>query len=1182
MDMKIGQMFERDINRNINGVVKVNQIDDEVVYQELDEYVITPEILGHLRKFFNAYTAALDKQTDKIGIWISGFFGSGKSHFIKILSYLLENVEVRSNGSTRQALSFFEAKIDDALLVGDIRRSVKQSTDVVLFNIDSKADVHDARHRDTVLEVFMKVFNELQGYCADIPELAELERYLSSKGLYEAFQTAYLEKSGAEWKGDRDAFRLAPDDALSAFAAVTGQSLESAQKWYEDSERKYSLSVEKFAKQVSDYLDGRGKGHRIIFLVDEVGQYIGENTQQMLNLQTIAEDLGVRCAGRAWVVVTSQEDIDTILGNMPGARANDFSKIQGRFNTRISLSSTNTDEVIKCRLLEKKPEPEKELAKVYKDSRDILKNQISFTSDCATLKTFESSDDFAKSYPFLPYQFDLLQKVFESIRKVGASGAHLAKGERSMLDSFQQALRNVQEENTGVLVPFYDFYPAIEGFLEGVVIRTIERAADNKSLQPFDQQVLKVLFLIRYVNLVKPSVPNIATLCVTRIDEDKLALRKAIEESLVRLEKQTLIQRNGDLYTFLTNEERDVMNEIKSVELDHLVQVQLVSDIIFQDIFRDSRKHRLASNGKDYEYNRVCDGVFRGNAGADITVEIVSPLHEDYAHWDNTRCIMETADGTGKVVFKLKDDAALGREIATYKRTEKYVLQKDPATVPESVRRILQDHSADNRQRRLRIAAKLEELFATSAVYVLGKNLPVDSDKAEAVQREALEYLITNTYRKLPFLVHTCDTPGDAEKEIRALMSNSGNGQLILDIDDDQRHPNYQAFNEITEYLHIRFQTYDKVTVKDLADRYFKKPWGWPNWDTVLMVAQLFRSGELRLLHKGDLLDFRKAIEPLTKTRYWQDIVVQKQPTVSEEDRKKAMELVKDCFHEIPPADGEDLAAFITARVAARQEAMQTWQNEATYAGYPTRAFLDRFCSVFATLSAHHSAADTLKAFTSACSDLREFADEYALVEGFHKTQKPIFESGRTFVQAHQQNSGYYGENALAAWDTLAAILADDAPYSQIPKIKGLVQKLSGLDKAIVEEQRAKVLPGIEKQVALLLDLAKDVGANAEQSNHALYPIQQLKLKVNDTGSIDSILAAEAQSGSLYEKAREVLDGLRQKKDGKQTKTTVTLKASGLASKPYLETPEDAAAFVDAVRQRLEQAISVGNRVRIQ
>ena len=969
---------------------------------------------------------------------------------------------------------------------------------------------------------------------------------------------------------------------MSAFAEVTGQSLESAQKWYEDSERNYSLSVEKFAKQINDYLNASDKGHRIIFLVDEVGQYIGENTQQMLNLQTIAEDLGVKCGGRAWVVVTSQEDIDTILGSMPGARANDFSKIQGRFNTRISLSSTNSDEVIKRRLLEKTAAPAKELSKVYEASRDVLKNQISFTSDSATLKSFESSADFVDSYPFLPYQFDLLQKVFESIRKVGASGAHLAKGERSMLDSFQQALQKVQDESTGVLVPFYDFYPAIQGFLEGVVIRTIERVSENKSLQPFDQNVLKALFLIRYVNLVKPNVQNIATLCVTCIDEDKLALKISIQESLVRLEKQTLVQRSGDLYTFLTNEERDVMNEIKNVDIDHLEQVQLVSDIIFQDIFRDARKHRLAINRKDYEYNRVCDGIFRGNASSDITVEIVSPLHEDYCHWDNTRCIMETADGTGKVVFKLKDDSALGREIATYKRTEKYVLQKDPTTVPESVRHILQDHSADNRKRRQRIAAKLEELFAASDVYVLGKSLSIESDKADSVQREVLEYLIANTYRKLPYLVHSCDTPAEAEKEIKALMINSGSGQLVLDLDDDKRHPNYRAFNEITEYLHVRFLTYDKVTVKDLAERYARKPWGWPTWDTVIMVARLFRGSELRLLYKGDLLDFKKSIEPLTKIRYWQDIVVQKQPIVDEKDRKKAITLIKECFHEIPPADGEELSAFISDRVSVRHEAMQIWQNVAVYACFPTRTFLDRFCTVFAGLSAHHSAAETLKAFAAADSDLREFADGYALVEGFHKTQRPIFESGWSFVQAHQQNSSYYTDETLASWEALTAILSDDAPYDRIPKIKGLVQKITSQDKAVVDANRVKVLPGIEKLITALLELAGEVGAEAKQSNQALYPIQQVKAKVVETGSIDAILAAETRARNLYETAWEELDALRQKKEGKKAKPTVTVKASMLASKPYLETTEDVTAFVDAVKQRLDGEIADGKRVQIQ
>ena len=445
----------------------------------------------------------------------------------------------------------------------------------------------------------MKVFDEVRGFCAEIPELAEMERFLTRKGLYNQFKDRFRRQTGETWEQARDVFRLTPDDGLAAFAHVTGQSPESAQKWFDEAEEKYSLSIEKFARLVKEYLDSKGPQHRIIFLVDEVGQYIGQNNQLMLNLQTMVENLGTECKGRAWVLVTSQEDMDAILGDMLGARANDFSKIQDRFTTRLSLSSTNTDEVIKRRLLDKTPAASDELGAVYQDSKDILRNQLSFTADGATMKTFAGKPDFVDSYPFIPYQFHLLQKVFESIRKVGATGAHLARGERSMLDSFQQATKTVQDQETGVLVPFHQFYAAIEGFLESVVVRTIERAGDNASLDAFDQDVLKTLFLIRYVDLVPGNIDNLATLCVGCIDEDKLELKRRIADSLGKLEKETLIQRNGDLYSFLTNEERDVMNEIKSVDLDHTEQVQLVSDILFLDIFKDRRKHRLVRHHQE-------------------------------------------------------------------------------------------------------------------------------------------------------------------------------------------------------------------------------------------------------------------------------------------------------------------------------------------------------------------------------------------------------------------------------------------------------------------------------------------------------------------------------------------------------------------------------------------------------
>ncbi|WP_243641546.1 hypothetical protein [Methanohalophilus euhalobius] len=94
-DIMIQDLFEKDIKRDIKGVIKVDQYDENIVDTELDEYVITRETSKHLDVFFQRYYDAMLTPTDKIGVWVSGFFGSGKSHFIKMLSYLLENRNVK-------------------------------------------------------------------------------------------------------------------------------------------------------------------------------------------------------------------------------------------------------------------------------------------------------------------------------------------------------------------------------------------------------------------------------------------------------------------------------------------------------------------------------------------------------------------------------------------------------------------------------------------------------------------------------------------------------------------------------------------------------------------------------------------------------------------------------------------------------------------------------------------------------------------------------------------------------------------------------------------------------------------------------------------------------------------------------------------------------------------------------
>ena len=514
--MIIKDLFLKPIDRPINGVIKADQMDAASIWQELEEYVVTKQINEYLRKFFDAYLAAIDRPhdaaiTDRMGVWVSGFFGSGKSHFIKVLSYLLENIEAANpvTGEKSRAATFFDHhKIKDAMLLADVQRAVSGSTDVMLFNIDAKANKSDP---DAILQVFLRVFNEKIGLSGDAPHIANMERHLAAKGVFDTFKAAFAAAKGSPWEKERDAFTFYRDEIVVALAQALKMTPDSAGKWFDDAKQDYRINIEGFAKLVNDYLATKAANHKVVFLVDEVGQFIGNSSALMLNLQTITEELGGKCKGRAWVIVTSQEDIDAAIGEDNKAKSQDFSKIQGRFHTRLSLASSNTDEVIGERLLAKTEAAHVELRDTFAGKSDIINNQLGFVGNSVSLPGYKDAADFVACYPFVPYQFTLLQKIFESIRKVGATGKHLSRGERSLLDAFQSAAVHNAGKSTDVLVPLYDFYPSIEGFIDSTIKRSIDQAPDNLLLQPYDVLLLKAMFLIRYnSDIVKPNIDNLA------------------------------------------------------------------------------------------------------------------------------------------------------------------------------------------------------------------------------------------------------------------------------------------------------------------------------------------------------------------------------------------------------------------------------------------------------------------------------------------------------------------------------------------------------------------------------------------------------------------------------------------------------------------------------------------------
>jgi hypothetical protein len=1204
--MEIRELFTKPIDRPINGVIKADQLDAESVWQELEEYVVTKQLTEYFRRFFDAYLAAAEKAKDptitaRMGVWVSGFFGSGKSHYIKILSYLLENIEAvdPKTGTHKKAAEFFdEHKIKDPMLLADIHRAIKGTADVMLFNIDAKADAKT--ERDAIVQVFLRVFNEKLGLCGDAPHIAEMERYLISKGAYETFKTVFQACNGNAWHKERDAVDFLRDDVIAALAQSLNMTEESAGRWFDNAREDYRINIEGFAKLVNDYLDTQPADHRMIFLVDEVGQFIGDNTQLMLSLQTIIEQLGTLCKGRAWVIVTSQEDIDAAIGEANKAKSQDFSKIQARFHTRLSLASSNTDEVIGERLLAKTEPAHVTLRDVFAKEGDIINNQLSFLGNGVNLRGYRDAADFVAYYPFAPYQFQLLQKIFESIRKVGATGKHLSRGERSLLDAFQSAAVQNAGKPINTLIPLYDFYPSIESFIDSVAKRSIDQAPDNPSLEPYDTQLLKALFLIRYIpETVKPNIDNLATLCVDEVDADKLSLKRRIQESLARLEQQQLVSRNGDLWFFLTNEERDVARELGHVEVSSAERTRLLSELIFEDILRSQTKVRHRDTKGDYEFNRLLDGAPWKNANHTLTLEVLTPLGDDYEKMHEATCILRSTEGTGRAIIRMAEGQRLYEELTLYLQIEKYIISPKADQATPSLKRILADRKEENRERRLRLVEQLGNLMTTGDFYVLGQKPSIKAGlHPTALLDDLINYLIANTYSKLPYLKHRC---ADPVAEIKAVLSADDVAQLSLDTASEELNP--LALNELRQYL-LLTASENRVLLSDIVDRFTGIPWGWkPDWEIVLLIARLYMAGEIKLMLEGADLDPRAAVDPLTKSVRFRQVSILKRKSADSVALKRARDLHRDLFAKLPREDEDGL-------VADTRESFKTWLEELKSYGpiaagkfYPGKAVIDQATAHIGKQLAIRDSYEFIETLLKAKDDWLNLSDDIHDVTSFYKTQVTTWRKMLDALGEFADNQEALQQDLAAAnaLKELEAIRDNPAPYAQINRIEPLLSTVAVANDRIAGSEREAALLSIDEKLGEIEAALNQAQAEADLRNRALFPLQQLKITIAALSSIPRIRYLKEQAGSRLDEAMDLiasaqkpvgvkepgstgvpLSGAGSQPIAPAVKAVAVVRAADCSLKTYLENESDIEAYLAKLRDTLSAPIQAGKKVRIQ
>ena len=1068
--MTIKDMFYKEIDRDIKGVIKVGQADDENIFQELDEYVVTSELEKYMDRFFTAYKRGAQSHTDKMGVWISGFFGSGKSHFLKILSYILSNKVVQDNkGTPRTASSFFleGVKVENGSLKKKIDEvsSWSNDVDVILFNIDSKSATDSKMNKDAIKDVFMKVFNDYLGYCGSIPFLADFERKLDTDGKYEEFKKKFQEINGASWTEAREDFYFIQDEIIESVVDLGIMSESEAKNWAENAQNAYSLSVDKFAEYVRKYCESKGKNHHVLFLVDEIGQYIADDSKLMLNLQTVTEDLGTACKGSAWIIVTSQQDIDSITKTM----GEDFSKIQGRFDTRIALSSANVDEVIRKRILYKKDTASAILRDLYGSHEFDIKGNITFSEGTPEMPLYADADDFAEVYPFIPYQFKLLGNVLTSVRQYSSSGKHLADGERSMLALFKEAAQKYEHEREGVLVPFNAFYSALDDFIDHTYRIVITQASRNTRLNNFDVELLKVLFMIKHVNNFSKNLENITTLMISDINEDRLTLGKKAEASLRVLCDEMLVQKNGNEYIFLTNEEREAENAIRGINIDPTETVNYVAQVAFEEIIVMTNNKYRYSNRYQFSFNqKIDDRFYKNNQSNRMSLHLLTAYSGEV---DELALSMRAAKEKN-VIIRLSDDFNYLSETEEMKKIESFLQRPDLISLTD-YEIICANKRKERNEKAKRIKDYIRMALESADIYVCDGKISTKSKDVTARVNEAFEKLIASEYSKLKDM-NTEPTQVDI---LDILKKNKTQMTLALAGVDE---PNSDALKEMVAAIQYAGRMGAKFSIKQAFDKFMDAPYGYIKEDVEFLIATLYKKGQISLkmnsvIYSPVSTSADDAYKYITRREFREKILLEMKETPKTQWIKVVKDVIRDFFCRSVVTDDTDVLMRDFKNYGSSKKTTFEKILEKDYgrnSKLPGKAVLvkavrliDDTCNINDPMTFYKRVDELFDDFDESSIEL---GDLNTFLGGVQK--KKFLKACRTLAFFDASKNYISDVEIIENAKQVRKIISLQKPYSYIPKLEQYEQPLGSAIVDLLEEDAKRIEPDVYADRKLLMD----------------------------------------------------------------------------------------------------------------
>ena len=846
--MQLKDIYAKPIERKVNPAVSVTLLDDpETTKAEIREYVFTDEIINGLYRILNSIRD--NKPFNHIGIWIDGYYGSGKSHFLKYLDYCIDKrTQEEALARLSEAVNAIDpldgdhniefGPMDLTTLINWLRRA---TIDTIPLNLETSHD-QSVDKSEGFLHVFWNQFNGLLGLNPfHLWAARHLEKPLLKKGKFEEFKKLMKEEMNADWDNQTEAASII-DNELEAVLEVAKSlvpTLDTNNIYERISRRDSTVSIETFADELADYLSDKGEDYRLLFLADEVSQFINQNRDRYLNLQETVTKLSERCNNKVWIACTAQQDLSEIIS---GCNINDDEgKIKGRFEVIVSFKGKNSDYITQKRILDKKEEVKGDLRELYKKNKDSFSVQFKLPRD---FDTYTNVDDYVNFYPFQPYQLKLIKSVFDSFLQLGYVAREVKGTERSVIKVVHATAKEHAGDEIGGYISFDELYNNM--FSEGlqhtghkIVDRGISMVKKYDGDQSFARRVVNVLFMISNLSesdklLFPATLDFITSLLVDNVSTPRLTLKKEVEDVLDFLCESNVIRREQpkknieETFAFYTEEEMKVASIIKSQQVDHNTQAEQLSKIFLK--YFSNLKNREVYVSRSFPVSASIMGrTFLSNNG-DVTVDF---------KLDNEGTPDEVAfrNAPNRLIFYLgpafRENKRLQAAFHDYCQVMRYL--STPATSEENDRIRDEFRKRTDIQKETVIDREFHKLLDTCPV-IVGTDLIDDPVFASCKGAERCSVALTKLFEKRyskAVLVKGSSIPDTNEKLKSAIRRPIQNGEYEF--------PNADltsAEKEIEIYLNGQ---YGDVTISDIVAHFSDAPWGWDALATLYFLNELVR-----------------------------------------------------------------------------------------------------------------------------------------------------------------------------------------------------------------------------------------------------------------------------------------------------------------------------------------------------